>query len=253
MEKYIIGNSERVVASPLFVGWEECERGHSFGPYVRDCYLIHFCLKGRGILMNSEGIHEVEGGEFFVIRPGEVTTYTADNNDPWEYAWIAFNIESEKYFKGRQSIFETQNGLDEKLLHFVKSENKSPEGALAIIYELLHITSDYTPNDDEGSVARRVRRYVKYNYMLPITVGEIARTFGFERSYLYRIFKERYGIGIKEYITSLRLEMGKKLLAEGYSVGESARMSGYEDRFNFSKAYKARFGKSPSKNAKEDS
>lgn len=246
MESYIIDEQNDVQIKPLYIGWERCESGHSFGPYVRDCYLIHFCLGGRGILENSEGVSEVGMGDFFVIRPTEVTKYTADVDDPWEYVWIAFSSGDNRYFPAGQSVFETPSGIDEKLLHLVKSESKSAEGCLAIIYDLLYRTSDFTEKESDGTVARHIKRYVKYNYMLPITVSALAREFGFERSYLYRVFKARYGIGIKEYITSVRLKMGEKFLKEGYSVGESAKMCGYEDRFNFSKAYKAYFGISPS-------
>ena len=246
MERYIIGEKDAAAVKPLYIGWEKCESEHSFGPYVRECYLIHFCLRGRGILENSKGSFEVGMGDFFVIRPGEVTTYTADKYNPWEYTWIAFSADDGAYFNSGQSVFETPRGIDEKLLHLVKSENKSVEGCLAIIYDLLYRTSDTAEKSDDGSVARQIKRYVKYNYMLPITVTGLAREFGFERSYLYRVFKARYGIGIKEYITSVRLQMGERFLKDGYSVGESARMCGYDDRFNFSKAYKAHFGKSPS-------
>ena len=83
--------------------------------------------------------------------------------------------------------------------------------------------------------------------MLPITVSSIADSFGFDRTYLYRTFKSRYGIGIKEYITSVRMEKSKEFLKSGYTVKESAHMVGFEDEFNFSKVFKARYGVSPSK------
>ena len=89
--------------------------------------------------------------------------------------------------------------------------------------------------------------------MEDITVDRLGREFGFERTYLYRIFKQRYGLSPKEYITAVRMEQAKKLLLGGYSVKIAAYMVGYQDEFNFSKAYKKRFGVPPSgqKNAKD--
>lgn len=84
-----------------------------------------------------------------------------------------------------------------------------------------------------------------------LRVSSIAHSFGFERSYLYRIFKRRYGVGIKEYITDVRMEFAKKFLTEGYTVGECAHMVGYEDEFNFSKSFKQHYGISPSKLKRE--
>ena len=81
--------------------------------------------------------------------------------------------------------------------------------------------------------------------MRPISVSSIAESFGFDRTYLYRAFKSRYGIGIKEYITEVRMRHAKEFLADGMSVGETARLVGYADEFNFSKAYKKHYNKSP--------
>ena len=83
--------------------------------------------------------------------------------------------------------------------------------------------------------------------MLPISVSSIAESFGFNRTYLYRAFKSRYGIGIKEYITEVRMQKAAEFLKDGFSVKESAHMAGYADEFNFSKTYKARYGITPSK------
>jgi AraC-like DNA-binding protein len=83
--------------------------------------------------------------------------------------------------------------------------------------------------------------------MHDLRVEELAHTFGFERSYLFRIFKARYGMSVKDYITKTRMENAKKLLMAGYTVCETAGLVGYEDEFNFSKAFKRYFGISPSR------
>ena len=246
MESYVINvKSSRI--TPLFAGHEACAPSHSFGPYVRDCYLIHFCIGGKGVIKNESGIHSVNAGSFFVIRPGEVTTYTADSVNPWEYLWIAFRADGEEYFTDGRAVYDTPSGIDDRLASLLQRDHLSNEGCLGIIYDLLYQISE---NDDRCSGderIRRIRRYIKYNYMLPISVSSLAHDFGFERSYLYRIFKSKYGVGVKEYISSVRLEKAEQFLKDGYNVKESAAMVGYEDEFNFSKAFKAKYGVSPSK------
>lgn len=244
MEEYII-NAKPSDVTPLFVGREACEPGHSFGPYIRDCYIVHFCLKGCGVLKNCDGVFPVTAGRFFAIRPGEITTYTADRDDPWEYVWIAFRTE-QTYFEGNRSVFDTPHGLDDRLADIVSTEQISREGCLAVIYNILDHVFRRDENDGDEKI-RHIRRYVKYNYMRKISVSSLAESFGFDRSHLYRIFKTRYGIGIKEYITSVRLERGAQFLRDGFSVKETAHMVGYDDEFNFSKAFKARYGISPSR------
>lgn len=245
MEEYIVKSRSGDI-TPLFVGREECECGHSFGPYIRDYYIVHFCLSGRGTLKNKHGSYEISAGQLFIIRPGEITTYTADKSDPWEYTWIAFRTES-SYFEDKASVFDTPQGLDDKLIGLIGEEQLSCEGCLAVIYDLIYRTAHSGEVDGGDERVRQIRRYIKYNYMLPISVGAIAESFNFDRTYLYRTFKSRYGVGIKEYITSVRMEKGAEFLRAGYSVKESAHMVGYDDEFNFSKAFKARYGISPSK------
>lgn len=246
MESYLIDDGVDSKITPLFVGWQCCEEGHSFGPFVRDCYLIHFCLRGCGVLKNPQGEFSIESGSFFVIRPGEITTYIADQKNPWEYAWIAFRAEAVTYFDGEAVVFDTPAHIDDRLMSLVRDKSASKEACLAIIYDLLDRVFRRDHNDEGDERIRQVRRYIKYNYMLPITVSGLARNFGFERSYLYRMFKNRYGKGIKEYIVEVRLSMGAKFLSQGFSVKESAHMVGYDDEFNFSKAFKAKYGINPS-------
>lgn len=246
MEEYIIKANPTGI-TPLFAGREACEKGHSFGPYIRDCYLVHFCLSGQGVLNNRHGSFPISEGQFFVIRPGEITTYTADKTNPWEYTWIAFRADDEAYFTEDKSVFDTPQGLDDKLISIACEKELSCEGCLAVIYDLIYYTSRHDETSGGDEKIRRIRRYIKYNYMRPISVNLIAENFGFDRTYLYRTFKSRYGIGIKEYITSVRMEKAKEFLKSGYTVKESAHMVGYDDEFNFSKTFKARYGVSPSK------
>jgi two-component system response regulator YesN len=81
--------------------------------------------------------------------------------------------------------------------------------------------------------------------MNDLKVDEIAKIFGFERSYLFRIFKAKYGIGLKEYIVKVRTDWAKKFLADGYSVVDTSFMVGYRDEFNFSRGFKKFVGVSP--------
>ena len=61
--------------------------------------------------------------------------------------------------------------------------------------------------------------------------------------YMAGDFKE---IGIKEYITEVRMKNAKRFLSEGASVSKCAAMVGYDDEFNFSRAFKRQVGLSPS-------
>jgi AraC-like DNA-binding protein len=228
---------------PLWAGEHKTPPSHSYGPYIRDCVLIHVCLSGKGVLYNERGAHRVSAGELFVIREGETTTYTADKDDPWHYVWIAFIGERARDFDSAPDACAAPRGFAERLAELVRSGVRSPDIYTAMVYELMHLI---LPEDEQPSDRlSEVRRYVKYNYMKDISAGDIAKDFGFDRSHLYRIFKERYGTGIKAYITEVRMAHARGLLLHGHRVSDTAYMVGFHDEFNFSKAYKKHFGYAP--------
>ena len=77
-------------------GWEQCAPLHSFGPFVRNHYLFHYVISGQGSLDSDdlEGVtrkYELREGEGFLIFPGQVATYAANQEDPWKYVWLEFD------------------------------------------------------------------------------------------------------------------------------------------------------------------
>ena len=49
-------------------GWEECEPLHSFGPFVRNHYLFHYVISGKGILNSTD---EAGVTHHHVLGPGQ--------------------------------------------------------------------------------------------------------------------------------------------------------------------------------------
>ena len=227
---------------PLFAGEEDCKPHHNFGPYIREHYLLHFCLSGKGVFFDKSGEHAVGAGEFFIIRPGEVTRYVADGTDPWHYVWFAFRGSITARFDPLSPVLKTPEGIAERLYALIDAREESPDPYCAFTYELAHALSlDHGDTD----ALSRVHRFVRYHYMEALSVESIASSFGFERSYLYRIFKKRYGIGLKEHITAVRMQHAKAFLSQGMLVSQAARIVGYADEFNFSRAYKKFYKTSP--------
>lgn len=230
---------------PLVAGQDACSPSHSYGPFIRDHYIIHFVLSGQGTLINREGERRASAGELFIIRPGETATYTADPKNPWRYLWLSFIGAHAGVFEGGEAVREIPEGIAERLEALVTAVEKAPEPFSAIIYDLIYrlYTAKELPPED---AAERVRRYILHEYMTPITAEEIARAFGYDRTYLYRIFKARFGCGVKHFLTETRMTHARALLKDGsHTVAECACMVGYRDEFNFSKAFKKHFGTPP--------
>ena len=77
-------------------GWEQCSPLHSFGPFVRNHYLFHYVISGKGSMdwTDQDGVrreYRLKADQGFLISPGQVSTYSADEKDPWKYVWLEFD------------------------------------------------------------------------------------------------------------------------------------------------------------------
>ena len=72
-------------------GYEKCEPLHSYGPFVRNHYLFHYIISGKGMLSVTEkddnAVYHMEAHSGFLIEPGRINLYSADQKFPWEYVW----------------------------------------------------------------------------------------------------------------------------------------------------------------------
>ena len=65
-------------------GLERCAPGQTWGPGIRDHYLIHLVVSGKGIFEVGGRTWEVSEGDLFFARPSQLIRYTADYGYyPW--------------------------------------------------------------------------------------------------------------------------------------------------------------------------
>lgn len=227
----------------MIAGQERCESGHSYGPHIREYTLIHYVLRGRGVLYARGGVHPVEAGQAFLILPDEVTTYTADGEDPWHYCWIGFDGLLSQRFSRLPPVFSLPEELFHTILHPGSEDGVLEYRLAATLYQLY--ARLFSSGGSENRHVRRVENFIRASYMMPLRVEEIADSMGLNRRYLSRLFKEKTGRTPQEYLIAVRMEAAQRHLSQGCSVKEAAHLCGYEDVSNFSKMFKRRFGKSP--------
>ena len=81
----------------------------------------------------------------------------------------------------------------------------------------------------------------------PLTLDQIARECGINRSKLSRGFRELYGSSVADTLSERRLEQARKtLLVTDLPVGLIGYRSGYQNNASFTRAFGRRFGVSPS-------
>lgn len=250
-------------------GYEQCEPGHSFGPAARNHYLFHYIISGTGTLMadNAKGetqSYSIKSGQGFLIFPGQITTYIADQNLPWEYVWIEFDglrvkealnltelsINTPVY---RSHSKDLREQLMNEILYIVHHAKESPFhliGHLYLFFDYLTQSAKSTKLVQSSKMSdyyiKEAINYIEQNFQNNITIEDIAAVCGINRSYFGKIFRNSIGRSPQEFLMNYRMVKATELLKlTSLSIAEIGAAVGYENQLHFSRAFKTIYGVSP--------
>lgn len=247
-----------------FCGQEACSPRHSFGPAVRSHYLMHVILKGKGKFHVDGQVYSLKRGDAFLIRPDQSTYYVADQDEPWEYAWVAFDgYEAKLVLENcgltyEHPVFYTQAGNEsdsestqevEKMLtnmltlveRYDRLGRSTYEtlGYLYFIFGIMQQMAGIYEESYERDYLRKACDYISQNYSYQIKVMDIARYIGIDRTYLYKIFRKELRVSPQEYLIEYRTKIAKNMLNHtSLTVTEIAYSCGFHDSASFCKAFK---------------
>lgn len=95
-------------------------------------------------------------------------------------------------------------------------------------------------------IVHDIQLYIRNHYQEPITLAFLAEQFYLHPNYLSRLFKEKTGKNFIEYITEIRMDKVKEMLAEpNAKIGDISQAVGYENPRYFSKVFKQTTGFTP--------
>ncbi len=240
---------------PSECGYEDVAKGCLYGPWVRDFYVLHFVVSGKGVFHSKNKSYPVAAGDLFVIRPYEITSYRADHDDPYSYYWIGFRMPSPPPAILDADLFHAPELLPlfrravEKEGFSEKDVSGSYEtflsGILLEIFGLLMRKNENRSLSHEEYVARAIA-IMQVEYVAPLSIAEVARRLHLNRSYFTTLFKEKTGLSPCRYLTDIRMKKAAELFSHhGLSVAVTALSVGYPDIFAFSRAFKRYFSVSP--------
>lgn len=253
----------------LFCGRRNCHPGEAVGPAVREHYLMHYCLAGRGVY-RAQGIsYEIGPGEGFLILPGELSSHQADLEEPWNHIWVGFTgTKSAEYLKccGLDREHRTYQCAQpqrleacvEAMIGFDTAGAGNELLLLGELYTFLGLVAQSTQSQvrrsrETGSEYVEIAaEYIRKHFQEDLTVAKLARYVGLNRSYLTTVFQNTVNMSPQQYLMRFRMERAAQMLQEGdLTVGEIARSCGYPDPLTFSKAFKRTMGATPSQYRRE--
>jgi AraC-like DNA-binding protein len=240
------------------IGYEKCKPCHSFGPYTRDHWLFHIVLSGSGVFKKDGYVKEVGKGQAFLIRPGEITTYTASASDPWRYVWLGFKDTAaasklmDENFSSEESVFNINPDFGYEL----ESIYKSYEGDEDLLYRVtsmaykllgeLRLRKQNKVKRPQETIKSAVS-FIEYNYNREIDISWLAGELGLSRGHFTALFTKAMGVSPYNYITKYRIVKAQTLLlSSSLNVSEIAYAVGFNSVSRFDGMFQKYVGVSPS-------
>ena len=266
---YKVREKEMMSLSVYNVGYQRCSPMYQWGPGVRDHYLIHTVISGKGVYETGGQRYELGPGDIFLAYPHTTISYCADRTEPWMYYWVGFNGSDAAYILDcagfspqnpvmraapfakelRDALLQIYDARGNTLAHSVKMTGRL-YGALSLFLE--NGVQPAAETDVLASYTRQAVEYINYRYSYPITVDDIAAYVGISRSHLYRAFRAVLGQSPKTYLSKFRIKQACLLLErQELSVASIAQSVGYESGLYFSKVFHRIKGTTPTEYARQ--
>lgn len=246
------------------------------GMHRHEAWELYYVTQGHGTRMTGDTIRPFGEGDVVLIPPSMVHY--------WEYAPENVNADGEitymmvAFSQGfidkcmamfpvfRRSLYDCV--LPGEALKYGKASSAIIRNALRKMAELddlgqlcvmlrllptVFTSCDHTYIGKPIRVGRDIRRiqqvatYVMAHYMHAISLDEIAAHIGMNRSAFCTFFKRNKGITFTRFLMNYRLETARELLISSQKqISEICYSVGFGDLPNFTRAFRAAYGESPS-------
>ncbi|MEI7025841.1 AraC family transcriptional regulator [Paenibacillus sp. y28] len=232
-------------------------------------------IKGKGTFTINGTHYPAEPGRLFFFNPGMLVERTTDPDDPIEYYFIRYHYtetyeEKEQWISrssaecpfplaGMYSVSNTPQliYLAEQLESLWKRRGHmtAMRRKILLMEFFLSVLGDLRAQQRQGDTTASIDRtqdYMVQHYQEPLTLEGLAQMAGLSVSHYSRLFKKYSGYSPIDYLTHLRMDRAKELLAlSDYKLKFIAHSVGYGDELYFSRMFKKVVGVSPRDYAKK--
>lgn len=217
---------------------------------------IIYVLNGRATQHINSSTFEVGKGDLLFVNYGSTHSFVPKGS--FEYINIGFKPERLKESIKNDNIFammvltsfDNMKTDDERLFSFYGVErreieqlldimliesNSKKENKEIVLENCLNILITLIVNKIRFSAAKKddwqkIIRYIEENLKEKLTLEDLAKLCYYNASYFSRMFKEKLGISLSEFITNKRLEKAKKLLLEKKTIDYIVENVGFSSK-----------------------
>ena len=235
----------------------ETERQVYTGLRLKALYTMYLVIEGQGKLHTQGEVRELCAGDLFFSFPAE--PFAIESVDSFRYMYISFlgargNQLMEKLeVSPRSFLFSSCQEVIPVWLQGIQSPSDLSDIASEAV--LLHTFAylgrrleKFSTRDRQGvNLVSAIQKYVDEHFSeTEFTLDKLGKELKYNKKYLSTVFKKHVGVGIVEYLHSVRIQHACTMLHQGFSsVSDVAFRCGYSDAQYFSKVFKSKMGVSP--------
>jgi AraC-like DNA-binding protein len=249
-------------APELFIGTVGVfrSRGDFYWEQVSPGMCIHIVSSGTGIFEVEGKSYEVSGGSLFVFWADQYIRYWDFPDTPWRYTWISLQGRGNPWLFREAGLSRSRphlqltgvsaffQGVEDIVQTFRKGEYTRlyPYYAALELVDMIGKHASGLARFPVEPLGERVKKMIDSSHLSVPTIQGLAEILQVDRTTLYKAFKAKFGMSVKEYIDASRLEKACRLLASSdSSIKEIAFSCGYHDSRYFSRVFRNKYGCTP--------
>ena len=220
--------------------------------------ILHAVTAGSGTVICDGRPYAAQAGDLFIFRKGSHYRYFDEPSNPWKYIYTALagskagrcmdlaGFDGGRPVRHLALLHPFWAGLQRLHQEFQqpRTGGAAPVSAAWELFELL-IRPNATESNKENPV-KTARHLIESSPQALTNVNDLAAALNISRVTLFRCFKDRYGISVKEFMEQIRFERIEPLLKNSSRpIQEIARIAGFSDPLYFSRAFRKRYGVPP--------
>jgi AraC-like DNA-binding protein len=245
---------------------------HQFAPHFHEGYAIGTIESGAETYEYRRQSYQASAGSLVIINPGEIHTGSAATAEGWTYRMtypsitlmrhVAYELTGKHW---DMPFFRESVVRDTELVNRFRAFHKALEAGESRLLrdELLYASyswliqahADNRRNPftigAEHNAVETARDYIQSHYEEDISLEELSAHVGLSAFHLSRVFKSETGLPPHKYLTQIRLNRARDLLAGGLAIAEVAYQVGFADQSHLSKWFKRVYGVSPAQYAQK--
>lgn len=219
-------------------------------------YKMYYVCSGQGRLHTPGKITPLGQGDLFFTFPA--ASFAIESVENFAYMYISFlglrgnRILDSLAIHSGNFIFHQAREVQDFWETGIKTSANVTElmAESVLLYTFAFLGNRLLPDSDKCKQTHSVDLIKKYlddhfsdhNFSLE----DISRELSYNKKYISTVFKKHFGIGIIDYLNTVRIQNACTMIAQGFtSVNDIADRCGYSDAQYFSKIFKERMGMAP--------